>query len=347
MRTIFTVNDMKNVLDDIFNGNLFASKLSKGEIPYVNNNSEEVIFVDEGTGIQKGQDLAQYLNVKFYAWKERLVEKENTLYEDEEDLQTIDAWLQSLNFSQNESYALVEILDEDATPSEDLDNATITGRVSFIVQANKIANLDYYVNKIRNKYLGKPEIFTNSFGDRLTCFLLIGKLMYDQEPVMTQLGETLMVSFNYRFTYLTEASTYLDTKFEFSLDNENYFSFPVTKSTWQLIGTNTPLPTQNKPNITGIIGSSLAMISTFTFFDYKNEFLNKLRDLFWSVSAYKKNGEDVKIEDVNIPVYVKVIDGENTYIFKDVIDNVTKTITNGDFNISTMTLKGYGKIISL
>ena len=140
MRTIFTVNDMKNVLDDIFNGNLFASKLSNGKIPYVNENSEEVLFVDENSGIKKGEDLAQYLNVKFYAWKERLVEKENALYEDEDDLQTIDAWLQSLNFSQNESYALVEILDEDATPSQDMDSATITGRVSFIVQANKIAN---------------------------------------------------------------------------------------------------------------------------------------------------------------------------------------------------------------
>lgn len=359
MRTTFTMEDIKNIVEDVFNGNLKASNLSGGKIPYVNKNSEEVIFIDENSGLKKGKDLAQYLNIDFYAWKERLIEKQGKLYEDEGDIQSFDAWVESLNFSQNESYALVEVYDEEATTSQDMDNATITGRVSFIIQSNKISNLDYYVNKIRNKYLGKPEILQNSFGDRLTCFLTIGKLLYDQEPVMTQLGETVMVSFNFRFTYLNEALTYLDTKFEFSLDGDDnydengkvigetkYKTFPITKSTWQLISTNTPLPTQIRPDLTGVVSNALSVAKTFTFFDYKNEFLNKLRKLFWKLGSIKNNGVDTQLQDVNIPIYVRVTDDGETYVYRDVIDNMSRTITNGDFNISTLTLKGWGKIIS-
>lgn len=360
MKTNFTVEDVKNLFEDIFNGNLEKHKISGGKIPYENENSEDIIFIDENTGLELKDDLAKYLNVKFYAWKERLVEKQNKLYEEDGELQTVDAWIESLNFSQNESYALVEIVDEDATVSQDIDNATILGRVSFIIQANKISNIDYYTTKIRNRYLGKTQEFQNSFGDILTCYLTIGRLVYEQEPIMTQLGEAIIVSFNFRLSYLNQAKTYTDTKIEFSLDGDDeydesgnivgetkYQTFPITKSTWQLIGTNTPLPTQNKPNITGVVGSALSMISTFSFFDYENKFLDHFRDLFWTSCAITKNSKEVSVQEVNIPIYVRVTDSGNVYVFKNIIDNIHKTITNGDFTILSMTLKGFGKIISL
>lgn len=359
MRTIFTTDDIKNVFEDIFNGNLRESLVHKNSVPYVNENSEKIFLINEDTGEKKEEDLAKYLNVKFYAWKERLVEKQNKLDEEDGELQTVDAWIESLNFSQNESYALVEIIDEEATASQDMDNATILGKVSFIIQADKVKNLEYYVNKLRNKYLGKPEDMVNSYGDNLTCFLLVGKLLYDQEPTMTQLGETVIVSFNYKFTYLNASATYLDTKFEFSLDGDDtydengnivgetkYKTFPITKSTWQVISTNAPLPTQQRPDLTGVVANALSVVKTFTFFDYNNEFLNKLRKLFWTLGSVKINGQNTIQQDVNIPIYVRVTDKGDRFVFRDVIDNMGKTITNGDFNISTLTLKGWGKIIS-
>ena len=48
MRTIFTAEDVKNIVEKIFNGNLFEHKVSNGSIAYVNPNSEKIVIkVDE------------------------------------------------------------------------------------------------------------------------------------------------------------------------------------------------------------------------------------------------------------------------------------------------------------
>lgn len=35
---------------------------------------------------------------------------------------------------------------------------------------------------------------------------------------------------------------------------------------------------------------------------------------------------------------------EHSYVFKDMIDNIQKVITNSDFNVSSLTLKGWGRL---
>ena len=52
MRTIFTLSDIKNIIDTIFNGNLWASKRTNGKIVYNNPNSENIVLVDEDNGKQ-------------------------------------------------------------------------------------------------------------------------------------------------------------------------------------------------------------------------------------------------------------------------------------------------------
>ena len=75
MRTIFTAEDVKNIIETIFNGNLRQFLISKGNIAYNNPNSEKILLIDEDDGTQQEKDLAEYLNIKFYNWKERLVTK--------------------------------------------------------------------------------------------------------------------------------------------------------------------------------------------------------------------------------------------------------------------------------
>ena len=49
---------------------------------------------------------------------------------------------------------------------------------------------------------------------------------------------------------------------------------------------------------------------------------------------------------LNIPVYIRIKSNKHTYVFKDMVDQMQKVITNNDFNISSITLKGWGKILS-
>ena len=354
MRTRLTVQDLKNMFDNIFNGNLWQSK-ANSSVLYVNPNSEPVIFKYED-GEEDVQDLARYLNVKFYCWKDRLVEKDGS-YENGGNFSVFEDWVQSLNYSLKETYALVEKVDEEVTASQDIDSATITGKITFIVQADKISNLDYYVTKLRNTYLGNVQDFQNSYGDIVKMYVFIGALNYDEEPMMTQLGETLVVSLNFKFSYLGDAQSWGDTKIEISLDGDDtysggaivgttkYLEMPLTKASFQAVMASNAVPTAERPDLTGFLATTISNIKTLSFYDFNKALTNRINDLFWSLGAIKIDGEDAPVLDVNIPVYIRITNNGHFYVYKDMIDNMQKSLTNNDFNIASITLKGWGKII--
>lgn len=357
MRTIFMTEDVKNVVETIFNGNLALYKASKGEVEYNNPNSETIVLKEANDGLETEQDLAQYLNVKFYTWKERLVSADDTSFEERETLSVFDSWVQSLNVSMNEAYALVEKIDEEVTNSQDIDSATITGRITFLIQADKIKNLDYYISKIRNIYLGNPQEIQNSFGDIIKAYIMMGALTYDQEPIMTQLGETMIVSCNFRISYLNDALSYNDTKVEISLDGDDtynasgeiegttkYLEMPLTKSTWQNVFTSSSVPTSKRPDLTGYVATALSTVKTLTFYDFNKELSMRFNDLFWKSGCFRYDGILSTVKDVNIPVFVKVTSNGHSYVYKDMVEQMQKVLTNNDFNISSITLKGWGKI---
>lgn len=357
MRTNFSAEDVKNVIEVIFNGNLNQYIKSKGNIPYNNPNSEKVLLIDEDDGTQQEKDLAEYLNIKFYSWKERLVSKGRDGLAQDPQFSVFEDWVQSLNFSMNEAYALVEKVDEEATASQDIDSSTIIGKITFLIQADKVKNLDYYVSKIRNAFLGVPQDIQNSFGDIIKAYIMMGALSYDQEPFVSQLGETLIVSANFRLSYLANALTWTDTEIEISLNGDDtydengdivgeskYLKMPITKASFQNIFTSNALPTSARPDLTGFVANSLSTAKTFTFFDFNKELTMQFNDLFWSCSAYRVDGIVSAVKDVNIPVFIRVTSNGKSYVYKDVIDNMQKSLTNNDFNISSITTKGWGKI---
>lgn len=369
MRTVFTLTDLRNIIENIFNGNLRASQVSKGTIPYENPNSEIIGLIDEDTGNRKDVDLATYLNIHFYKWKDRLVsvgEKQfrEDYNEEEQRLSVLEDWVQSLNFSMNEAYALVEKIDSEVVASQDIDSATITGRITFLIQTDKISNLDYYVSKIRNAFLGNPQEIQNAYGDIIKAYLLLGDLIYEQEPFMTQLGETIIVASNFKLAYLGSALTYNDTEIQISLDGDDlydaegnivnadgeptetkYLTMPITKATWQNIFTTSPLSTQNRPDLTGYMAQALSNVKTLSFYDFNKPLTMKFNDLFWRCSCVRYDGKIENVKNVNIPVYFRIISNGHSYVYHDIIDNMQKTITNNDFNISSITTKGWGKLI--
>ena len=362
MRTIFTLSDLKDIIENIFNGNLRASKVSGGKIAYENPNSEKIILIDEDTGARKETDLAKYLNIEFYKWKDHLVSVDeqnfgNDYDEEQQRLSVLEEWVQSLNFSMNQAYALVEKTDSEVVASQDIDSATIMGRITFLIQVDKINNLDYYVSKLRNAFLGNPQDIQNSYGDIIKAYILLGDLSYDQEPFMTPLGETVVVTSNFRISYLANALTYNDTEISISLDGDDtydtngnvvgptkYLKMPITKATLQNIFTTTPISTQNRPDLTGFLAQALSTAKTFSFFDFNKELTMKFNDLFWRCACIRYDGKLETVKDVNIPVFFKVVSNGHSYVFKDVIDNMQKVLTNNDFNISSITTKGWGKI---
>ena len=315
MKTILTNDDVRNIIDSIFN--------EKGE---------RIILIDEE---EKEVEISEYLNVHFYAWKNRLISKD-------EGVSDFDSWVDSLNYSMDESYALVELNDCEVTPSIDIDNATLTGRITFLIQSNKIQNLDYYVLKLRNKYLGAPQDITNAYGDKLKAYINLGILLYDSEPAQTALGECVIASINFSISYLTEALTYNVTPVYLSLDGETFMQLPYTRGTFQNIVTSTATPRYQRPDLTGFVASAISNVATFAYYDFNKDLTLALNDLFWRMSAIQVDGES-SVGAVNIPVWLKVESNGHSYLFKYMIDSMEKTISNSDFIISSITLKGWGK----
>ena len=321
MRTILTSEDVKNIVIGAFN-----------------ENNEEIIIRNADTGEQTTKDLVSYLNIEFYNWKDRVVEISNT------QLQNFDDFAESMLVSMNRAFALVELVDEEVVVSQDIDSATKEGKITFFIQADKVKNLEYYIQKLRMTYLGNPQEMENAEGNKLKLYYLFGTLLYDTEPIMTQVGEVIECSCNFNIGFLNYADTYSDYTISLSFDNNTYYTIPITKATTQAIMTATSVPTQSRPDLTGVLATSISSVKTFSFFDYDITFTQLLNHLFWSMSAIKIDNVDTVASDVNKYMYVKVETRGHTYIYKDIITQLDKTITNNDFTITTMTLKTAGKI---
>ena len=192
---------------------------------------------------------------------------------------------------------------------------------------------------------------------------MIGALTYEQEPFTMQLGECVIVSLNFRISYLADALTYSDTEISISLNGDDlydengnivdidgnptetkYLTMPITNASFQNIFSSNPLPTVSRPDLTGFVATALSTAKTFSFFDFNQKLTMQFNDLFWSCSAYRIDGKLTQVRDVNIPVYIRVKSNGKSYVFKDMIDNMQKNLTNNDFNISSITVKGWGKI---
>lgn len=338
-KTTITTYDLKIILDSIFNGNLRLSQESNGGVIYSNTNSEEIDLIDQEAGTTKQVDLAEYLNIYFYNWKQRLVQISDTQIIDYDD------FVQSLDLSLNQAYGLVEITDEEVVASQDIDSSTIRGRVSFLIQADKVNNLEYYTRKLRNEYLGRGETFINRYGQNIKSFILLGALIYDSEPQMTQIGEVISCSMGFTFTYLKEATSYDDYDFYLSVDGgTTYLQMPITKITAQEIFTTQAVPTASRPDLTGQLCSAVSQTITLSYFDFNTALTQALDDIFWEMSAYSIDGVQTTVKEVNVPVFLKIVRNVKTYIYKLVITNMQKTLVNTDFNVSVLGLSTYGKV---
>ncbi len=343
MKTIFTTEDMKNVLDTAFNGNISLVRASNGVVQYENPNDENVVIINAYDGTQREESLAKMLDIEFYAWKERTSEPEtrNNLF---------GQYIDSFDSSLKKTYALVEFMGEEAVASVDVDSATDSGLVTFLVQTDKIKNFDYYCRKVRNGFLGVPQTILTADGKELTAFITLGLPQYTEEPSLIQFGECLVAQMTIRMTYLQSANSYADYEFKLSLDGETYYPIALTQLTWQEIFTAQSVAKANRPDINGFVSSTKGSLKSLAYFDFKGGATKLLTQKFFEMSAVEiQTGTATPVPttrgDVNIPIWFSVKDKEadRTYYYKDVITQMEKVFKNTDFTIASITLRSWGK----
>ena len=327
MRTNLTTEDIRNIIDIAYNG---------GE------NDEDIVLV--GQNGQESKSIIDYLGLNFFTYKERI---EGTSARGYDEANGLPSWITSINTSFGKAYALVEMLDEDVTASQDIDAGVKLGQITFLLQTDKVKNFEYYHNKVKNYYLGNPQTITNAFGETINAYILLGTPVYTEEPITLQIGECVIITCSFKLNYLGNAGTYADYKFSLSIgDEEHFLQMPITNASFGDIFTDNALSTFERPDLTGFVNSSLSQSTTFTFYDFNVDLTNQINELFWSMPAFRIDGELTTRREINLPVFVKVEWKGHTYIYKDVITSIQKQFENNDFVATTMTLKGFGKIIA-
>lgn len=342
MRTNLTTEDLKNIIDIAYNGGA---------------NDEDIVLV-EPDGTQKQSSIIEYLGLNFYAYKERV---EGGYQSDYGDFlpQGIADWITSINTSFGKAYALVEMLDEDVTASQDIDAGMKLGQITYLIQTDKIKNFEYYHNKVKNYYLGNPQTITNAFGNTINAYLLFGTPVYSEEPVTIQIGECVVVTCSFKINYLGNALTYADYKFSMSIGEDDeydeqgnivgdtkYLTMPITQASIGAIFTDNALPTYDRPDMTGFVNSTLSQAKTLSFYDFNVALTQQINQIFFDRPAYRVDGILQTKKEINIPVFFKVEWAGHSYIYKDVITGIQKEFTNNDFVVNSLTLKGFGKIIA-
>ena len=328
MRAFFSNKDMAKLLEDVYKENTIG-----------------VDLIDEETGDKTESDIVSYLNIDFYTWWQHAKTAVEELLDNGGNIR--ESWKQSLNYSVGKGYALIEQTDEETIQSQDISGATILGRITFMVEANKITNLEYYLRYLKSQYTGTPIKRECSDGSNIVGYLTLGILLYDQEPMMTQVGEVIVATMNWKFNYLQIARTYNDTKLEISLSgnvDENYKEMPMIKYTWQNIFTKEAVPTAVRPDLAGVLVKAISLSTTISYYDWDKSITNDLNELFWDLNAIEIDGTGQSARSVNISVYLRITIGTKKRVYKCVLTDMQKVLTNNEFNISSITLNGWGKV---
>lgn len=329
MKANFTSYELMNIVQGIFNDseNDFAIKI-----------------VDSQSTETEVESIKDYLNINFYTFKKEL--KDNEVLD---DIDNQNKWLLSLNATLNTAYGLVDLDGNTPMSAYDFDGGAFSGKVSIIIQADKVSNLEFYVAYLRNKYIGKLEDL-NLNGKMYSLHIEIGDFSYDYEPFTSILGQCVIVSFDITAAYMEQAYSYQDETIEFGFSDNlegTFYKLAFSKANENLVFTGRGIVAQNRPDLAGNINSSITTTMDFTFWLLKdNEFVNKLQEMMYEYTYYKKieDSEEIngytsdRVVDVNIPIYVKRTYNGKTYLHKMLLNQFGKTYVNNDFTIGSIKL---------
>lgn len=334
MKTKITTNDIVNILTNI------VSEQTNKYVYITNqyeNTTKEILTKD-------------FLDIKFYGYKNDI--KDHNLFAESEDgfnFPNLDNFLNANRGNTTTTYALVELTNEDITPSADIDMGGISTRVTFLIQEDKISILEDFILDLKRQYLGIPQTIISANEEELTAYFLFSGIEYEQEPIQTALGMSIVATMTFDLSYMQSANNYQSNNIKISLDDINYYDLKYLKATQDFIFTPKSNIKQNTPYASGSIVTSLSYSQTFTFWSYKYD------TFIVALNYYIKNmidDETLTIPQVNIPVYVK--EDVNYYLndelqtktikTKMVVINYKVVSQNSDFNSLTLTLNRYGKV---
>lgn len=330
MITTFVNSEIRDIFKNMFTTNGYGI--------YVKN---------EDTNEEETMPIVDFLNVQFYSWRNRVVdidaERRQIPYQ---------SWVESIEMSMNDAYGLVEIQDETTQISADIDNGTIDCKVTFMINSNKIEQLETYLSHLREVYKGVPQTIVNRYGKTLKALIYVGALVPTDDPMQTQIGDTIFCECGFSLSYLLDALAYTDETLQISFDGTTFYDILVSKDTHQLIFQAQANAKANRPDVAGDIVTSSTRVQTLTFFAFKQDSIDALQDIFdryCAVLVWDNQAQEyvsANRQELRQEVYIKIEKGTGAnkkgYIYKNIFTQIEKVRNNSDFTIMSITMKTSG-----
>ena len=330
MKRQYTDYELKELIKTLFNDNDFS-----------------ITTTDSQNNITQVDSIVNYLNIEFYTQKKDL---RDANYFNPFDIDSINQYARSLGISLKKAFGLVEITNNTPMTALDLDGGNLVGKVSVVIQTDRVANLDFYITYLRNKYVGAFEDIVSQDKTYTSHIVISG--LDKTEVYECALGQCITATFEISIAYLEKAETYQDDTFTISLDNTNFYSIPVSRKTKSLIFTGKTQTRQDNPTQSGLVNASASVALDLTYWLIEsNQFFTELDFLMEKVSSehYTINSgvTPIRNDEINIPVYAKttriIVDTTYTFYHKYTITSYVKQYVNNDMTIVNLKLGTYAK----
>lgn len=330
MKRQYTDYELKELIKSLFTDNDFS-----------------ITTTDSQNNITQVDSIVDYLNIEFYTQKKDL---RDSNYFNPFDIDSINQYVRSLGQSLKKGFGLVEITNNTPMTALDLDGGNLVGKVSIVIQTDRVANLDFYITYLRNKYVGIFEDIVSQDKTYTSHIVISG--LDKTEVYECALGQCITATFEISIAYLEEAETYQDDDFAISLDNTNFYSVPISRKTKSIIFTGKTQTRQDNPTQSGLVNASASVALDLTYWLIKsNMFFTELDFLMEKVSSEHYTDSMIignfKNNEVNIPIYAKTTrtypDRTYTFYHKYTITSYTKQYVNNDMTIVNLKLGTYAK----
>lgn len=315
-KTLITNSTLVEIMDNIFKENDYQ-------------------MVIQGENNKKGQvvNARDFIKPHFYCFQaDQTVQGFYGMESQEQE-----NYIKEISLTMKETMALCEVSNLEVLASEDIDGGNFDGTITFFIPTDRIATLDDFITKLRNRYTGDYETGVNSNGDETAIMMKIGDIVVQASPFQSPIGRANICTLTIKFGYMLKAQNYTTEKYELSTDGLIYTSVPFSNGTIGVVYTTLPNTTQNQPMCVGETPQSASMSITLTYYEFtKFAILSTLRTRVMKLCSEENKTQPSEI--LRNSVYVKYTCGNESYVYKMIVKEYMKKIVNTDFSAITISL---------
>lgn len=294
------------------------------------------IFAEEeiDTKLEEGR-LQEQLNVKYYTFKHRPQDTENTVVQ----------MHQQGKLEVGGAFCLLSLLGMERVFARDTDIVTVSVNLEYWLQTEKVKFLEELVENVSIETNGR-RIAVEIDGEQREIVMAVGAMQITELEEATVYGEMAICELNIDLVFYPQIVSKLDYTVEFAVGESvemcRWIALPISSLVLANSMTQKSLPQVNRVEQVGNINLSAGRTISLTFDGYVNAFVEEIvaNSLVADMIEDKVNTDSI---DINKSIYMRVTRREKQYIYACVIKEHTIQIqedTGNEVHNLTLTARG-------